>query len=348
MEIKREDILILTIETDADVGTCRRKAVNIAAKIGFDEIKTGEVAILVSELVTNVLKHGGGKGKLQVSKIGGKNGKTGIEIVCCDGGTGIANLDIAIDDGYTEKQSLGIGLGTIRRFSDVFELTTADDPGVDFGKGLDHCLRIVKWLPENIWKRTNRKLITGAHSRSKQGELLNGDTYIIAQLNPDKTLAAVIDGLGHGKEAHLASNLIKEQILINSELNTEDLILNAHKAAKGTRGAVIGLIMIDTSASKLSFVGIGNIEGFILSPAGKKNLISYGGILGHSIRSPRTFEFPFNPGDTVCLYSDGIIARWNTNDIDWNEHPQKIADYLVNQFSRPNDDTTVLIINYTI
>jgi anti-sigma regulatory factor (Ser/Thr protein kinase) len=348
MEIKREDILILTIETDADVGTCRRKAVNIASKIGFDEIKTGEVAILVSELVTNVLKHGGGKGKLQVRKIDGKNGKTGIEILCCDGGTGIANLDIALDDGYTEKQSLGIGLGTIRRFSDIFELATTNENEVNFAKGLDHCLRIVKWLPENVWKGTNRKLVTGAHSRSKQGELLNGDTYIISQLSPDKTLAAVIDGLGHGKDAHLAANLIKEQILINSGLDTQDLILYAHEAAKGTRGAVIGLLMIDTSTSNLVFVGIGNIEGFILSATGKKNLISYGGILGHNIRSPRTFEFPFIAGDTVCLYSDGINARWNTNDINWNEHPQKIADYLVNQFSRPNDDTTVLIINYTI
>jgi len=351
MEISREQILILEIDNEADVGVCRRKSVSLAAKLGFDEVKTGEVAILVSELVTNVLKHGGGKGKIVICYLQSDDDRKAIEIFCCDAGNGILNVDEALYDGFSEKQSLGIGLGTIRRFSDIFEIgpLITDSHSVLNSNTLNnykHCLRIVKWLPETHWLGTNRSLVTGAVSRSIPGETLNGDSYIIHHLSSTKTIAAVIDGLGHGKEAHLASNIIKEQILLKTELPLGDLVKYIHQASRGTRGAVIGIVFINTELSKISFVGIGNIEGFIVSEASKKNLISFGGILGHNIRTPQVFEFPFQKGDSICLFSDGINTRWNINDINWKEHPQKNADFLINNYSRLNDDATVLIINY--
>jgi len=75
-------------------------------------------------------------------------------------------------------------------------------------------------------------------------------------------------------------------------------------------------------------------------------LLSYGGIVGHNIRSPRVFEYDFNPGDIMCMYSDGITSRWKIEDINWKEHPQKNAEFILNQHSRLNDDATVLIIRY--
>ena len=351
MEITREQILILEIDSDADVGVCRRKSVSLAGQLGFDDVKTGEVAILVSELVTNVLKHGGGEGRIMICQLKDEENRKAIEIWCCDNGNGIPDLEKAMHDGFTNKQTLGIGLGTIRRFSDIFEV---DPKLIETVNSIDykplsnykHCLRIVKWIPENRWKGTNRSLITGAASRCIPGETLNGDSYVICNLSSDKTIAAIIDGLGHGKDAHMASNIIKEQILLKSELPLVELINYTHQAARGTRGAVIGLVYINIETSKLYFVGIGNIEGFVLSPSGKKSLISYGGILGHNIRTPQIFEFPFSIGDLVCLYSDGINTRWNSDDINWKEHPQKIADFLINNYSRLNDDATVLIISH--
>lgn len=349
MEVNREQFLVLGIESEADVGVCRRKSVSLAGKLGFDEVKTGEVAILVSELVTNVLKHGGGKGNITISGLSDDESRKAIEIICCDMGDGIPDFQKAIGDGYTKMNTLGIGLGTIRRFSDIFEV----DPDLrSLGndvlsvRNYKHCIRIVKWVQDNRWKGSNRKLLSGASSVCKPGEILNGDSYVINHISATKTIAAVIDGLGHGKDANLASGIIKEQVLIKGELPVEELVRYVHQAAKGTRGAVIGLVLINTETAKLQFVGVGNIEGFIHSGEGKKSLISFGGILGHQIRTPRVFEFPFNPGDAVCLYSDGLNSRWNPNDIDWSEHPQKIAESLITQYSRQNDDATVLIISH--
>ena len=352
MEITREQILILEIDSDADIGVCRRKSVSLAGRLGFDNVKTGEVAILVSELVTNVLKHGGNKGRIMICQLLTPDNRKAMEIWCCDSGDGIKDIGNAMNDGFSEKKSLGIGLGTIRRFSDIFEINPVlsenrNNPDLQILRTFSHCIRIVKWVPEIRWLGTNHNLIAGAVSRCKPGEKINGDLYLISHLNAVTSIAAVIDGLGHGNEANMASAIIKEQILLKSELPPDELIKCIHQSAKGTRGAVIGLVRIDTGNSKLLFAGIGNVEGFVHSPSGKKSLISWGGILGHNIRTPRVFEFPFMPGDLVCLFSDGITTRWNTDEIDWKDHPQKIAELLINTYSRPNDDATVLIIRHT-
>ncbi len=347
MEIKREQVQLISIDSDSDVGICRRKAVAIAGKLGFDEVKTGEVAILMSELATNVLRHGGGRGRVCICELTDTDNRKALEIICCDTGNGIANFDQAMNDGFTGKQSLGIGLGSIRRFSDIFESVATSDsnsPLAELSHLFQHCLRCVKWVPEVNWKSSNKKLAIGAVSTPKPGETLNGDSYAITHPGTDKTLVAVIDGLGHGKEAHIASSIIKEQVLLKSGLPLTELLNYLHQSAKGTRGAVIGLIEIDTGRSTLQFAGIGNIEGFIISKEGKKSLISFGGILGHHIRNPRLFEYPFRKEDILCMYSDGLTSRWSPDDINWEEHPQRIAEHLTTYYSRTNDDTTVLVI----
>ena len=353
MEVTRKNILSLQIDNDSDVGICRRKAVNLAAQMGFDEVKTGEVAIMVTELVTNVIRHGGGKGKLVICQFGDAQNHSAIEVWCSDSGKGFTNFRKVLKDGYPGKESLGIGLGTIRRFSDEMEINPqqASDFRDTFFSGdiqFKNCIRTLKYLPVRHWMGTNRKLEIGAASRSKPAELVNGDSYIVTHIGPDLSMAAVIDGLGHGSEANLASQLAREQIILKSDLPVSVLMQHVHNSLKGTRGSTIGLVRLDTGFRKLTYSGIGNIEGFLYTSEGKKNLMSFGGIMGHNMRTPRVFEFDFNPGDFICMYSDGITTHWKFDDVDWSEHPQKSAEYIINQFSRANDDATVLIIRYAV
>ncbi len=351
MEVKRQNILSFQIDSESDVGVCRRKAVGIASQMGFDEVKTGEVAIMVTELVTNVIKHGGGKGKVVICQMDDINNHKAIEIWCCDSGNGIGNYQRAVKDGYSNKQSLGIGLGTIRRFSDEFEVNPAQVNNFKETYFAGHtqfknCIRTLKYLPKKQWIGKNIKLDTGAVSHCKPGENLNGDSFLINHIGPDKTVIAVIDGLGHGKEANIASELAKEQIMLKPDLPLNALMTHVHHALRGTRGATIGLVRIDTGTNKLEFSGIGNIEAFLMTGQKKQNLLSYGGIMGHNMRTPRIFEFDFQPGNVVCLYSDGITTRWKIEDINWDNNPQKNAEFIMNQYSRLNDDATVLIVRY--
>ena len=353
MEINRKNILSLQIDNESDVGVCRRKAVTLASQMGFDDVKTGEVAIMVTELVTNVIKHGGGKGKLVICHFSDIQNHQAIEVWCCDSGKGISDFQAVLKDGNTAMGSLGIGMGSIQRFSDEMEInpTLTREFRETFFSGYEvfkNCIRTIKYLPNKYWMGTNKKLEIGAASRCKPGEVINGDSYIVNHLNPNQCIAAVIDGLGHGSEANLASQRAREQIILKSDLPVNALMQHIHNSLQGTRGSTIGLVYLDTETQKLSFSGIGNIEGSLFSPNGKQNLMSYGGIMGHNMRTPRVFDFDFKPGDTICMYSDGITSRWKLEDLDWTEHPQKIAVQIINQFSRPNDDATVLIIRYTL
>jgi anti-sigma regulatory factor (Ser/Thr protein kinase)/serine/threonine protein phosphatase PrpC len=351
MDLTRDNIQMLHIENESDIGECRRKGVVFSKQTGFSDIASGEVAIMITELVTNVLRHGGGKGAFLMCRIKDADLNTGIEFWCCDAGKGFSNLEKVKQDGYTNARSLGIGLGAIQRFSDEFQINPEKNKEFKglFKEGsleVTNCVRTRKWLQKPKWDRQNNNLMIGISSRSKPGEVINGDSWVVSHLTENVTLVAVIDGLGHGKEANLASQLAKEQILANTTLAIDEIIQKVHNALRGTRGATIGIIKIDNSNNTLTFSGIGNIEGNIYSKTRKNNLMSYGGIVGHNIRTPRLFEFDFNKGDTACLFSDGIISRWQYDEIDWQQSPQKNAEYIVNKYSRISDDATVLIIRY--
>lgn len=352
MEITRDHILFLPIENESDIGVCRRKSASLSIELGFDDIRSGEVAIMVTELVTNVLNHGGGRGRILICRLNYQNQKA-IEIWCCDMGNGITNPNRAITDGFTNRNTLGIGMGSIRRFSDELEINPSMKPllnetGFSGFKEYTHCIRTVKWVPATQWLGVNRHLTIGAASRSKTGETLNGDAYVVNHINHYKTVVAVIDGLGHGKEAHISSQKAREQIILKAELPVDTLMEHIHRSIRGTRGSVIGLAQINTNLNKLYFTGIGNIEGMIFSDRVKKNLLSFGGIVGHNMRTPRVLEFDFSQNDFFCLYTDGITSRWRSENLNREEHPQKNAEHLLNTYSRQNDDATILIIRYDL
>ena len=211
-----------------------------------------------------------------------------------------------------------------------------------------HCIRTVKYLPSLPWIGTNPSIETGFASRAKPGEINNGDSFLVHHFSPGRTIAAVIDGLGHGQEAFRASQLAHDQILMKPDIPLNALMQHIHKSLQATRGATIGILHINTTTGILEFSGIGNIEGFIISHKGRTNFLSYGGIMGHNMRTPRVFNFEFNAGDTACLLSDGITSRWKYEEIPWEGAPQKTADYILHHFSRPNDDATVLILRHVV
>ncbi|OYT15254.1 MAG: hypothetical protein B7C24_14030 [Bacteroidetes bacterium 4572_77] len=350
MEMKRSRILSLPIDHESDVGICRRKAVALANQMGFNSVKSGEIAILVTEMVTNVLKHGGRKGKVIICQIEDQSQQKAFEVWCCDIGDGFESFKEALKDGFSAVETLGLGLGSIRRFSDELEINPlASDSFQEmyFEETYKNCLRSRKWVPVKQWLGLHKQIEIGGASVPKPGENYNGDAYVSTHINDHETLVAVIDGLGHGKEAHLASSIAKEQLIQKAELPLDTLMNHVHQSIKGTRGAVIGLAKINTKTKKLAYTGIGNIECFLFDGKERKTLLSFGGIMGHNMRTPRIFELNLQAHNRLCLYSDGITSRWKPNDLDWDMSCQKIAENIINQYSRNNDDATVLIIRYT-
>ena len=125
----------VAIRTDADVVTARQEARTMGAALGFSSTDLTLLATAISEVARNITTYAGeGEVLLRVLH---DSGRAGIEVVANDEGPGITNVELAMQDGYTTGNGLGLGLPGTRRLVDEFELET--EPGVGTR------IRLVKW-----------------------------------------------------------------------------------------------------------------------------------------------------------------------------------------------------------
>src|SRR5689334_20174761 len=101
-------------------GEARRVAVELAESVGFNQTDRGKIAIAVTEMATNLVKHAQ-HGKLLYEPVR-HNGSVGVRVLALDKGPGIRNVSEALQDGYSTYGSSGNGLGAVRRLSSVFDL----------------------------------------------------------------------------------------------------------------------------------------------------------------------------------------------------------------------------------
>jgi serine/threonine-protein kinase RsbT len=129
------DDVRVAIRTDADVVTARQEARAMGAELGFSSTDLTLLATAISEVARNITTYAGeGEVALRVLNSGGRQG---IEVVASDDGPGIADVELAMQDGYTTGNGLGLGLPGTRRLMDEFELQTQPGTGTS--------IRLVKW-----------------------------------------------------------------------------------------------------------------------------------------------------------------------------------------------------------
>jgi len=184
----------------------------------------------------------------------------------------------------------------------------------------------------------------GVVNRALKGETVCGDAYFIKEY-AGRVLIAVIDGLGHGSAAAAAANRAVEYLKDNYEMSLTEIIRGCHEELKTTRGAVIGMTLIDLDRSTLSYAGVGNIE---IRVKGRVTVrpVSVNGILGSNLRKVREEEFPCQRGDIIILHSDGISGKFDLNLYPpefLGQHPQAIAERIAAEFGRERDDLTIVV-----
>ncbi len=126
----------LPIQSGDDVVRVRQQVRVVAAESGLSLVDQTKVITAASELARNALVHGGG-GTARVEVITSAQGRSGIRIDFTDDGPGIADIDLALTDGWTSGDGLGLGLSGARRLVDEFELNTKPGGGTS--------VMVVKW-----------------------------------------------------------------------------------------------------------------------------------------------------------------------------------------------------------
>jgi serine/threonine-protein kinase RsbT len=118
----------LPIRTGDDVVRVRQQVRVVAAQNGLSLVDQTKLVTAASELARNALVHGGG-GLARVEVVTSGTGKPGVRIDFTDDGPGIADVDLALTDGWTSGDGLGLGLSGARRLVDEFELTSKPGSG---------------------------------------------------------------------------------------------------------------------------------------------------------------------------------------------------------------------------
>ena len=118
----------LPIRTGDDVVRVRQQVRVVAAQNGLSLVEQTKLVTAASELARNALVHGGG-GMARVEVVTSGTGKPGVRIDFTDDGPGIADVDLALTDGWTSGDGLGLGLSGARRLVDEFELTSKPGRG---------------------------------------------------------------------------------------------------------------------------------------------------------------------------------------------------------------------------
>lgn len=326
---------MLTRVTDlTHAGEARRQAAVFAEEAQLGENERGALAIVATEITTNVLKHAG-TGMVMIDSVC-QNGHRGVRVLGLDRGHGIHDLAAALHDGFSSSGTSGTGLGAIKRLSSEFDIYSIPERGTA--------------VLSEVWPKERKShdgvfpLQVGVVCTPIKGEDVSGDGWSTKGAG-DSALLMVVDGLGHGSLAAEAARTA-ENIFNQSKSSSLSVILqDIHDALKLTRGAALALVAIELERQVLSFAGVGNIGASIVTPGSSRGMVSHHGTVGHHVSKIQEFKFPWSAQSILVMHSDGLKTAWNLEQYPgiWHKHPALIAGVLYRDFTRDRDDVTVLV-----
>ena len=324
------------VNDQSGVAEARRTATDLAGRVGFSDVDAGKLALIATELSTNLLKHGSG-GEILVGTYT-DDASEGIESLALDKGRGMGNVAACLEDGYSSAGTAGRGLGSVIRQSHFV------DVGSWPGLGTAVLARVAPGKPEA--EKPPPAPTWGGISIAMAGQDVCGDAWSVSNVGGVRTLL-VADGLGHGPDAAEAS---VEAVRLFHRYNghsVDNLIEYIHGGLRATRGAAVSIARFNPETKKISFSGIGNVAGMIAAAGNSKRMVSMAGTAGFNARKIQSFDYPFERG-LVILYSDGLATSFTTERYTnlANLHPSLIAAILYRDFNRHRDDATVLVAKW--
>jgi anti-sigma regulatory factor (Ser/Thr protein kinase) len=312
----------LRVDDPSGVAPVRRAAEQLADDLGYDEQHKGEVAIVVTELATNLVRHAsGGEVILRVNRADPAHPT--IDAIASDRGPGISNLGRAREDGYSTGGGPGNGLGAIGRMS-AMDLQSGPEGAVVLAR-LGGVAPAVDGL-----------------ALAMAGETASGDNWATVSDEAFTTIL-LVDGLGHGDNAATAANAAVREL--KTGLDATALLTRMHGALASTRGAAAAIARWDRRTGTLQYAGIGNIAATIVGDGETRSLVSMPGIVGHGVQRPRAFEYELPPDALLVMHSDGLRSGWDLTAYPGvrRRDPLVTAALLIRDFERGRDDVSVVV-----
>lgn len=326
--------MAVALDDPSQVGEARRFASAVARRLGFDETGTGRVALVVTELATNLVKHAP-RGVILLHPLE-RDAVGGLEVLALDHGPGL-DLQRCLRDGFSTAGTSGTGLGAVVRLSDSFDAWSSPERGT--------ALLARLWARPAAGRPTG--LDIGAVHLPKPGERVCGDSWAVEQ-QPGRALFLVADGLGHGPSAADASREAVRVFREHLGLPPAEIVHRLHQALRSTRGAAVAvaeLVHGDRKGGELRFAGVGNIAATIFAGGASRSAMSHNGTVGHELRKVQELSYPFPPEALLVIHSDGLATHWRLDKYPGliARNAGVIAGVLYRDFKRGRDDVTVVV-----
>jgi anti-sigma regulatory factor (Ser/Thr protein kinase) len=323
----------LEIGDASGVGEARRLAGELSRAAGLGDTDAGRLALVVTEATTNLVKHAGG-GELLLRPFGSERAQ-GMDVLVLDRGPGIRDLAAALRDGFSSAGTPGNGLGAIARLASLFDIYSRAGIGTAV---------FARVAPAHAPSDDGGWLL-GSINVPYPGELVSGDCWAVRH-GARRTLALVVDGLGHGLHAAEAARAADAAFQKFAAAAPGEVLNRIHEALRPTRGAAVAVAEIDRDQQVVRFAGLGNISGTIVLNGKTRSAVSHHGTAGHDMRHIQEFTYPWAAGAILVMHSDGLTSRWTLDDYPGlsERHPQLLAALLYRDSRRGRDDVSVLAL----
>ncbi len=139
--------LVVPIFDETDVYAAAQRARFLSRGLDFSEADQVRVETVILELGRNIVLYAG-EGEIVVQVVARQN-RLGVQVRAIDRGPGIADVEQALQDGFSTSGGLGTGLGAVRRLMDEFHIES------EIGRGTR--VTAVKWLAERKAEGGRRK-----------------------------------------------------------------------------------------------------------------------------------------------------------------------------------------------
>ena len=118
---------VIPINSDVDVVAARQKGRELATELGFVSTDSTLLATAISELARNIIRYAK-HGEILIASVQSGE-RVAITVVARDKGPGIANISLAMQDGFSTSGGLGLGLPGVKRLMDEFHLVSDANNG---------------------------------------------------------------------------------------------------------------------------------------------------------------------------------------------------------------------------
>mgnify|MGYP003678044857 CR=1 FL=1 len=218
----------------------------MANDIGLTEADAARAALVATEAATNLLRHAG-QGEILIAPRADGDLRS-VTIASLDSGPGMANTAECMEDGFTTGDGPGVGLGTIQRQSDMFELFSISGQGTVVVATI-HPRPFIEAPVASQFLPQAGSAIFGCFAVPAAGETACGDGWAVRR-SAGITDILVCDGLGHGSKAAEATDAACTTFAAQSGAESlEESMERIDRALHGTRGAAVALASIDDRCS---------------------------------------------------------------------------------------------------